>query len=215
MVGLVAISQLRLTCPGPLDRGVARATSRNPAQQFEGRRLSVPRAVDRSRLIGWSSLRQERRQSLRSFVAVAGTPARFQNRWELGRVAKPFGRAAPAVNLRSRAPPSPRVLRRSERTNRTPSVVSRWARDESRATRPMSALVGEGRSPSPYRLRRGVRAASVVRRLAETSLASAQPSIRLAAPRAAERAVRRTDFCHLTCAYEHPRLGGSRCASGA
>jgi len=77
MVGLVAISQLRLTRPGPLDRGVARATSRNPAQQFEGWRLSAPRAVDRPRLIGWSSLRQERRQSLRSFVAVAGTPARF------------------------------------------------------------------------------------------------------------------------------------------
>jgi hypothetical protein len=77
MVGLYAIGQLRLTRPGPLDRGVARATSRSPAQQFGGRRLSAPRAVDRPRLIGWSSLRQERRQSLTSFVAVAGTPARF------------------------------------------------------------------------------------------------------------------------------------------
>jgi hypothetical protein len=32
---------------------------------------------------------------------------------------------------------------------------------------------------------------------------------RLAAPRATRRAMRRTDFCHLTSSYEHPRLVGS------
>jgi len=32
---------------------------------------------------------------------------------------------------------------------------------------------------------------------------------RLAAPRSTRRAMRRTDFCHLTSSYEHPRLVGS------
>jgi hypothetical protein len=32
---------------------------------------------------------------------------------------------------------------------------------------------------------------------------------RLAAPRSTRRAMRRTDFCHLTSTYEHPRLVGS------
>jgi len=37
---------------------------------------------------------------------------------------------------------------------------------------------------------------------------SAMPSVRLATPRASRRAMRRTDFCHLTSSYQHPRLVG-------
>jgi len=40
--------------------------------------------------------------------------------------------------------------------------------------------------------------------------ASVTPPIRLAALRVARRAMRRTDFCHLTSSYEHPRPVGSR-----
>jgi hypothetical protein len=47
-------------------------------------------------------------------------------------------------------------------------------------------------------------------RCAEYPWASAAPPIRLAAPRASRRAMRRTDFCLLTSTYEHPRLAGSR-----
>jgi hypothetical protein len=42
------------------------------------------------------------------------------------------------------------------------------------------------------------------------SSASALAPIRLATPRAPRRAMRRTDFCHLTSSYEHPRLAGFR-----
>lgn len=47
-------------------------------------------------------------------------------------------------------------------------------------------------------------------RAAVSSSASVAPSIRLAAPRAERRAMRRTDVCRLTSSYEHPRLVGSR-----
>jgi len=47
-------------------------------------------------------------------------------------------------------------------------------------------------------------------RRSESPLASAASSIRLAAPRASRRAMRRTSFCHLTSSYEHPYLAGSR-----
>jgi len=48
-------------------------------------------------------------------------------------------------------------------------------------------------------------------RRTEPSSASATPSICLAARRASRRAMRRTDFCHFTSSYQHPRLVGSRC----
>jgi hypothetical protein len=75
--------------------------------------------------------------------------------------------------------------------------------------RPLSLFGKRGVTRAPFspRSRRGVRQ-HVMRRAPRPA-----PSRRLAL-RLAERdgrAMRRTDFCHLTSSYQYPRLAGSRC----
>jgi len=54
-------------------------------------------------------------------------------------------------------------------------------------------------------------AASYVSTFAECSSASVTPPTCLAAHRTSQRAMRWTDFCHLTSSYQYPRIVGSPC----
>jgi hypothetical protein len=99
------------------------------------------------------------------------------------------------------------AVRREHRPERLPSC-----RDAERVAPPVEtrfAIGVEGsRAPRTVLTSEPPRRASA--RAAESSSASAASPIRLAAPRASRRAMRRTDFCHLTSSYEYPRLVDSR-----
>jgi len=98
----------------------------------------------------------------------------------------------------------------------TPSVVSRADAGLPPRRRRRACLVYREchawRAPFSPRGMPSLRASA---RRAKRHGASALPTICLAAPRAPGRAMLRTDFCHLTSSYEHPRLVGSRFRSRA
>jgi len=81
---------------------------------LEDRHLAAPQVTDYPRLIGWSSLDLAHHRSLTSFVAIAGTVCRFQNR-----------RAAVGTRVLRRAP---RLTHATETT--TPPDPSRGDRSK-------------------------------------------------------------------------------------
>lgn len=134
--------------PGPLDPGIARATSGNPAQHFGGRRLLAPRAVDRSHLVGLE-------QPSPGTSPLSDAPRRCRKHRHVGsRTGGKLGRGACLS-----ACAGCRGLRSRDRRCRapfdvwatigTPSVVSRSARDCPGAEGTASALVEEGRLLEP------------------------------------------------------------------
>jgi hypothetical protein len=104
---------------------------------------------------------------------------------------------------------APRLAeRRERRSGRLPSCHAQPSFPGCRAALALwFESVARLRAPFWPRSRRRPRQQS----RAESSWASAAPPIRLAAPRASRRAMRRTDFCHLTSSYQHPRLACLRC----
>lgn len=161
--------------------------------------------------MGWSSLDLAHRRSLTSFVVIAGTVCRFQNR----RAA--FGthvlRRTPRFDPRDRDHHPPALCGATGATIRTPSAVSQSTRLR------RFALTGLRTALAPMvRKRRTTRAPSYLRAATtcvstsvECSSASATPPTCLAAHRTSQRAMRWTDFCHLTSSYQYPRIVGSPC----
>jgi len=97
----------------------------------------------------------------------------------------------------------------------TPSVVSHPSRfpwTSSRACLVDRECHALSRAPFSPRGWPSLRASA---RRAERLRASASKPTRLATRRASWRAMRWTDFCHLTSSYEHPRLVGSWAGSRA
>jgi hypothetical protein len=172
----------------------------------------APRAMDRPRLVGWSSLCLERDRSLTPRVAVVGTAAPVSTTGGEARRCACLSDCA-RQPARPRASPPARVLRRGKRsTIRVPSVVSRSARvapGRGTASTLVKGCFADLRtvlaSASPRVFVRTFRGNVFSQRLVDDS------ALRLIVRRG--RAMRRTDFCRLTSSYEYPRLVGSRCVT--
>jgi len=121
-------------------------------------------------------------------------------------------RCALAVDPRDRDRRLARPFGRTRRAIRTPSVVPRSGQ-VALAVQTASAFVFECARNLAHRSRLGAAAPVRQHGFAECSSTSVPGPIRLAALRAPERAMRRTDFCLLTSSYEHPRLVGSQCVT--
>jgi len=166
--------------------------------------------TDRPRLVGWSSLHRARRRSLTPLVADAGTLTGSMARREAGSTCT--SRCWLRVDPRDLDRFPRRTLRSCVSHDR--DAFRRVPIDRVAPIAQVSSAfwlecAAPPRAPFSPRSRRCVRQHVV----AEYPSASVASPIRLAAPRASRRAMRRTDFCLLTSSYEHPRLVGSRCVN--
>jgi len=163
--------------------------------------------TDYPRLIGWSSLDLAHHRSLTSFVAIAGTVCRFQNR--RAAVGTRVLRRAPRLThaTETTTPPDPSRGDRSKDQDafRRVAIDQGYLDDEPRW---LSWLESVARPAHRSHLEA---AATCVSTCAESSQASVTSPTCLAAHRTSQRAMRWTDFCHLTSSYQYPRIVGSLC----
>jgi len=198
---------LRPTCPRPSrSRRCSRIVHEPSFKHFEGWHLTVPRVTDRPRLFSWSSLYLVHRRSLTPFVISVGTVLSVPEptgSWREPRLATNL-----VFTYVDRDPhlKDPYGAMKHE-SGRLPSCRNRpGCPDLEPRTLPWVESVNDSRTVLTTKPPSRASAHST-----ECSLASVAPPTRLAAHRASQRAMRWTDFCHLTSSYQYPRIVGSLC----
>jgi hypothetical protein len=166
--------------------------------------------TDCPRLIGWSSLDLAHHRSLTSFVVIAGTDCRFQNRRAASRRASYDERF---VHPRDRDHHPEGPCGATGATIRTPSVVSQSNRSRRFALTGLRTALA-----SMVRKRRAIRAPfspwsrrHVCQHVCGVLLGQRHAADSPCGSPDVQRAMRWTDFCHLTSSYEYPRIVGSPC----
>jgi hypothetical protein len=166
--------------------------------------------TDCPRLIGWSSLDLAHHRSLTSFVVIAGTVCRFQNRRA---ASERTSRDERLVDPRDRDHHPPDLAEREEqRSERLLSCRNRPGCAGLRQLAYEPRLLPWLESVARLAHRSHLEAAATwVSTSAECSSASVTAPTCLAAHRTSQRAMRWTDFCRLTSSYQYPRIAGSLC----